>query len=303
MRKRIQYSQNFLVSKKLINSLLDKSSIKEDDVVLEIGAGQGIITNELIDYCKKVVAYEIDNNLCNKLKDKFEKHLEKVEIVFCNFLKSPLPNYKYKVFANIPFNITSDIIKRLVFSANPPLDSYLIVQNEAAKKFAGEPVDNKNSLMATLIKSQFKIEIFHEFQKSDFHPKPSVNVIMLRIKALNKPLVPKEKINLFRDFVTYTYSQFEPNVQNGLSKLIDGLKLKQLAKDYNFSTSNKPSQLQINHWTALFETFLHQSNKSQKDKIKGSFKKLLIQQGKLQKIHRTRQDKDWKKFGFPKRSF
>lgn len=294
MRKRIQYSQNFLKSKKLIKGLIEKSSIGQDDIVYEIGAGQGIITNELVNYCKKVVAIEVDRNLYLKLKQRFERHSDKVELRLGNFIEYALPNQRYKIFSNIPFNITSDIIKKITLSNNSPIDSYLIVQKEAAKKFSGKPFASKNSLMSILIKARFEMEIFHNFNKSNFFPKPSVETVMLRIKKLKEPLVARNEIDLYNDFVTYTFSQFESNILKGLSNVLDKQVFEQLAKDKKFSTSHKPSQLEVAHWLALFETFLQHSNETQKRQVRGSFKKLLEQQNKLQKIHRTRLDNSWR---------
>lgn len=294
MRKRIKYSQNFLKSKKLISDLIEKSSIGKEDVVFEIGAGQGIITQELADHCKKVIAFEIDQNLHQKLKERFKTRPNKIDLRLGDFLDCQLPSYKYKVFSNIPFNITADVVKKLVFSKNPPLDTYVIVQKEAAKKFAGRPLDDKNNLMSVLIKARFKMKIFHEFKRSDFSPKPGVDTLMLRIELLDKPLVAEKKISLFNDLVAYAYSQFRPNILEGLSGVVDRQQIKQVAKEANFSISSKPSQLKIEHWVALFEMFLRRPNKTGRNKVSGSFKKLQRQQSKLQKIRRTRLDKTWR---------
>ena len=295
MRKRIKLSQNFLKSKKLVRKLIVNSSISKDDIVYEIGAGNGIITEKLIKYCRKVVAFEIDQNLYDKLNQKLKKYPERAELKQKNFIKHPLPKYKYKVFANIPFNITADIIKKLAFSSNPPEDSYLIIQKEASNKFVGRPLNSSNTLISILMKVDFQMEIFHKFDKSDFFPKPRVEIVMLRIRKKDKPLVSKRERASFYDFVTFTYSQFETNILKGLDKIMDEQTIRRIAKDIRFSVSSKPSQLEIGHWVALFEKFLQHSTKTQRNEVEGSFQELKIQQSRLQKIHRTRRDKNWKK--------
>ena len=127
MRKRIAYSQNFLKSKALVSGLIEKSLITKNDVVYEIGAGQGIITEKLLKAAKKVIAFEIDENLFNKLLTRF-KNETKLELKKGDFQKYPLPTNPYKVFSNIPFNITSAVINRLTQTNNPPQDSFLIIQ-------------------------------------------------------------------------------------------------------------------------------------------------------------------------------
>lgn len=296
MRKRIKLSQNFLKSKKLVRKLIEKSSISKDDITYEIGAGNGIITEELIKHCRKVVAFEIDRNLYEKLNQKLKKYPEKVELKQKDFLKYPLTKHKYKVFANIPFNITSNIIRKLMFSNSPPEDSYLIVQKEASSKFAGRPLSSSNTLVSILMKVEFQMEIFHKFNKSDFFPKPKVEVVMLRVRKKDKPLVSKEEKSLFYNFITFAFSQFEPNILKGLGEVIDEQIIRDVAESTGFSASSKPSQLEKDHWLALFKKFLQHSTEGQKRKTRGSFRKLKMQQSGLQKIHRTRQDKDWKKF-------
>ena len=112
MRKWVIYTQNFIVSKDLISELVKKSSITKDYLVYEIGAGEGAITNELLKKAKKVVAFEIDTNLFNKLSQRF-KNEKSLKLRLGDFLSFSLPKQPYKVFSNIPFNITSSIVKKL----------------------------------------------------------------------------------------------------------------------------------------------------------------------------------------------
>ena len=301
MRERIKCSQNFLTSRELVRNLLEKSSVSQNDTVLEIGAGQGIITQELLSHAKKVITFEVDRNLYGKLRERFKDSSEKLEVIPEDFLDFSLPTSEYKIFANPPFNIISGIIKKLIFSANSPLDTYLVIQKEASLKFGGLPLDNKNSLMATLIKTQFAIEIFHKFKREDFYPIPSVEIVMMRIKKLHNPPISGSSIDLYRDFVAYTYSQFQPDVLKGLSQVMRQQVLENIIKMRKIPLFKKPTNLETEHWVLLFEEFLQHSNKDQKEKVKGFFKKLQGQQNKLQKSHRTRLDKNWKIYSHAKR--
>ena len=295
MRTRIKYSQNFLKDKGLIKSLLEKSTINKEDVVYEIGAGQGIITEELLKKSGKVIAFEIDENLYNKLVQRFNNE-NSLELKLGNFLTNHLPNQPYKVFSNIPFNITSAIVKKLTLADNPPNDAYLIIQKEAANKFIGKPEDKSNSLLSILIRSQFNITIFHRFNRNDFFPRPSIDVVMLQIQKYNKPLVSAQDRLLFFDFVTYAYSQFKPNILKGLSAVMNENNIIGIARLEGFTVTSKPSQLELDNWIALFQSFKENLNERQKGKIAGAYRNLQEQQENLQKIHRTRVDKDWKKF-------
>ena len=294
MRNRIKYSQNFLRDSRLVEDLIRKSSICPDDIVYEIGAGEGIITQGLIKKAKRVIAFELDRNFFDKLAQKFrnEKNLElkSKDFLFCN-----LPNHPYKVFSNVPFNITSAIIKKLTLEGNSPSDSYLIVQKEAAGKFVGKPLDNKNSQMAVILYPWFELPVIHTFRANDFSPKPNVDIVLLEIKKRSKPLIDAQYKNKYEDFVTYAFNQFKPNITEGLSKVLRKQNIIQVARETGFFPTSKPSELSFANWLDLFSLFL-KSPVNQQNLVGDSFAKQLKQQENIEKIHRTRVDKNWRKY-------
>lgn len=281
MRNRIKYSQNFLTNTQLVENLVDKSSISSNDTVIEVGAGEGIITKALLKKAGKVIAFEVDNDFFRKLTQKFQNE-KSLELKSEDFLESDLPNFPYKVFSNIPFNITSAIIKRLTLENNPPENSFLIVQKEAAAKFSGKPLDINNSQLSVILYPWFEFRLAYTFRSGDFFPRPRVDIVLLEIKKRDQPLI--EDRNKYEDFVTYTFNQPKPNITEGLLKI---MKVK--------PTNLKPSELNFEDWIDLFESFLTQPQ-NQQNIVKDSFSKQLKQQEKLEKINRTRVDKNWRKF-------
>lgn len=281
MRNRIKYSQNFLTNSQLVENLVDKANISHNDTVIEIGAGEGIITKALLKKSAKVVAFEVDNEFYKKLSNKFQNE-KSLELRSEDFLASNLPTYPYKVFSNIPFNITSAIIKKLTLENNPPEDTYLIVQKEAGMKFAGKPFDIKNSQLSVILYPWFEFRVMHTFRASDFFPRPKIDIVLLEIKKRDISLI--ENKNLYEDFVTYAFNQPKPDITEGLSKV---MRLKQ--------TNLKPSELNFDDWIDLFELFLKQPQHKQ-NIVRDSFSKQLRQQENLEKINRTRVDKDWRKY-------
>lgn len=183
-RKSVIYSQNFTVNSSLVANLIERSSISQDDIVYEIGPGTGIITAELAKRCKKVVAIEIDKNLAKKLQTKFI-NVPNVEVLEENFLFHPLNELRYKVFSNIPFNITAAIVKKLTEAKNLPIDIFLFVQLDAAKKFLGAP-SAKETQFSLLLKPVFDLSITHQFRRNDFRPTPNVDIVLLRIKKKSR---------------------------------------------------------------------------------------------------------------------
>lgn len=298
MKDRVRYSQNFLVSNQLVKSLVSRTNISRKDTVFEVGAGEGIITQELLTKAGKVIAFELDKNLFDKLSQKF-KNERSLELKLQDFLISDLPKHPYIVFSNIPFNITSALIKKLTLKSSPPESAYLIIQKEAAVKFTGKPLDSKNSLMAVILNPWFEFSILHHFKPADFFPRPNVEIFLLEIKKRSRSPVDIKSKSKYEDFITYAFNQFKPNVVEGLSRVMGQQNLLKLARDLDFSPNSKPSELDFNNWIGLFNQFLKVSEKQQ-GIVKNSFFKLLKQQESLEKISRTRVDKNWKKF--PSRS-
>ena len=126
MRKH-ELSQHFLSSPKLALFLIGHSNIKKRDIVIDIGAGSGVITSALAKRCKKVIAIEPDHETAEKLRKNLKK-FDNVEIVEQDFLDFELPKEEYKVFANPPFHLSSKILHKLDESENQPKAIYLILQ-------------------------------------------------------------------------------------------------------------------------------------------------------------------------------
>jgi len=286
-KKQLNHSQNFLRDSKLVARLIKESGVNGNDTVYEIGPGKGIITRQLAKNCAKVVTIEYDRALYEKLGQIFTDK-GNVKIVFGDFLKMELPcKGNYKVFSNIPFNLTADILAKLTSTPNPPEDSYLIVQEEAAKKYAGSPYDEER-LRSLLLKPRFELTILHHFRRTDFSPVPKVNIVLLRIKKREKPLVAGKEVGIYGDFVAYIFSQHGKNLKERMKKVFTYEQFKRQARELKFSPSARPGGLNFKQWLDLFRYFLQGVSSDKHVLIRGSYSQLTSQQKKLDKVHRTR---------------
>ena len=293
-RKSIAYSQNFLRSRGLIAELIHKSSITQDDIVYEIGSGEGIITQELAKQCKQVVSIEIDQELHSKLLPKLAE-FGNAQIVLGDFLVYRLPNNSYKVFSNIPFNITSQVVRKLTQAQFPPLDAYLIMQLEAAEKFGGSSCDAKETQFSILIKPWFELEVVHKFKRTDFYPVPSVDTVLLRLRKRDKSLVQQTDKQLYEDFIVYAFSQWKPTLREGLRLVFTNNQYARLATNFKLPNNAVPTQLDFNQWLGLFSYFSQSVDDTRKQVVAGSAMKQSQEQAKLQKINRTRKDSNWRR--------
>lgn len=288
-RNRILYSQNFLVSKNLINRLIDLTGITPEETVLDIGAGQGTLTKELAGKAKRVLAYEIDPVMYGRLF-KNVAHMQNVELIHEDFLNAELPDYEYNVFANIPFNITAEIIKKLTNADNPPKRTFLMIQLEASKKYIGDP---KETLTSIMLHPWYTIEIAHNFSSRDFYPIPNVDIVLLKILKKSYPDIPVEDRQQYNDFIVYAFKYSNPSVEKGLRKLFSKQEFNRASDKYGIKSDAKPAHLTYDQWLGLYTAYTFLDN-SKKRFVKNAEKKLQEEQGKIVKIHRTRVNKDWK---------
>src|SRR2546421_5484808 len=240
----ILYSQNFLKDPCLVASLLHRLDIGSDDVVYEIGPGKGIITEQLALHYKQVVAIEKDPRLSTLLLQKFADR-PNVTIHSGDFLHYPLPRKPYKVFANIPFNITTAIVTRLTAAEYPPEEAYLTMQKEAAEMFLGKPHE---SLYTVLLKPWFEVEMMHRFRRKDFVPEPRVDVVMLRLRKRGPPLVNRVDRQSFRDFVVFSFTTCQPEPGYIFKGIFTRNQLKHMRRELSIDLNTTPTSLTFEQW-------------------------------------------------------
>jgi len=256
-------SQVFLKERDLVASLVERSSIGKQDTVLEIGPGRGIITDELLKRAGKVIAAEKDPRLFHELSQRYQGN-PSIEIHNVDVLKFKLPDFEYKVFSNIPFAIEGQLVRTLIdHPHNPPIDTYLIMRREVAERLAGVPKEGQFSI---LHKPWFQLEIFHNFRRDDFKPKPKVESSMLRFKKREEPLIDPQNRRLYELFIKQGFGGGRRLRQN-MEPAFTQNQLNQLARNLGFRLSNMPSQLTFKQWLGMFKFFLQGISEDQRRKF------------------------------------
>jgi 23S rRNA (adenine-N6)-dimethyltransferase len=251
--KQIALAQNFLKSSKLVHQLLDASSITSLDTVYEIGAGRGVITAELARVARRVVAIEKDAVLMQRLHCRFQA-VNNVQTIESDFLRYRITDKEYKIFANIPYNLTADIVRKILYVHPIPNDAYLIVQKEAAEKFAGYPKETQFSILA---KPLFTFQIVCELRRTDFEPVPNVDSVLLHIHKRFPPLIRGEDVSLYRRFIRFGFGRWKKNLKSAFKPIFTYEQWKHLSKDFHFPLDATPTELTFEQWLGLFDCFKH----------------------------------------------
>lgn len=237
MKRSHLHGQHFLRSPKLVAELIGHSNIRKNDTVVDLGAGSGIISSVLARRAKQVIAVEIEPQAVSKLRDNMREH-ENVSIVVGDALQINLPTDGYKVFSNIPFHISAQIIRRLTTSDNPPKSIYLIVQKQFALKLV--PSDRHfTSQLGSEIAPWWQARIRRPLRKTDFTPPPAVESVLLELKPRQDYLLEKADQKAYGAFVEQCYSRQDIFASRPRAKA-------------GIDSEKKPSELTPEQWAKLY---------------------------------------------------
>lgn len=218
--------QNFLVSERVLTAIIEAANLSRDDIILEIGPGPGLMTKRLAQRAGQVVAVELDQRLVDVLHDSLSD-CDNVRVVQGDILDvdparllaeatgAPVHSLRYKVVANLPYYITSAVLRRLLEPAERPELMVLTVQYEVAERMVASP--GEMSLLAVSVQVYGKPEMVRRVPASAFYPPPKVESAVVRILAHEEPLVPAEREQEFFRVVRAGFSQRRKQLVNSLS--------------------------------------------------------------------------------------
>src|SRR5215468_5661356 len=230
VRRRV-LSQNFLVDRRAIEGLVDGSGVGEGDLVLDIGAGNGLISGALAQRGARVLAVERDHGLAERLRAKFATW-PSVTVVEADVLTAPLPSEPYRVAANIPFGITTKILRRLLDDDEELTRADVIVQAEVARK---RGTRSRGTLLNACWEPWFEFATGARVPAAAFRPKPRVDAASRRV---------------YTQFVTAAFERARPTVASALT--LPRSQFAPLAAELGFGVAALPSQLDVAQWVALF---------------------------------------------------
>lgn len=255
--------QHFLIDKKVLQRIIRAANLKPGDIVLEIGPGIGTLTLELVKKVKKVLAVEKDSRMVEILKETL-KSFGNIKIIQGDILKiNPVSNLKlknYKIVANIPYYLTSPLIRNFLEEKNQPKEMILMVQKEVAQRICAKPP--KMSLLAVSVQFYANPEIVSYVSKKCFWPSPEVNSAIIKITPLNNADKKKIDTNLFFRLVKTGFSHPRKQLVNNLLAL-NGLNNVKLSKENikkwllenNVCPTQRAESLILEEWLKLYDIF------------------------------------------------
>lgn len=278
--------QNFLISKSALKKIVGTAQSQKEDIILEIGPGLGILTQELAKKVKKVLAVEKDQKMCKILKETLND-LKNIEVIKGDILKLEieqlfknlnLKTRNYKVVANLPYYITAPVIRKLLETKLPPKLMVLMAQKEVAQRICAKPPHPKGlnltsssgakrmNLLAISVQLYAKTEIIAYISRKSFWPIPKVDAAIIKItpkyqlQKINdhNSLVKDVRRDLFFKIVKAGFSQPRKQLVNNLSKglRIDKIKVENWLNTCNIKPNQRAETLSLDNWILLTKKFV-----------------------------------------------
>ncbi len=232
-------SQNFLTGSRTIRGLLALTDLSPADTVIEIGAGKGHITRALAKKCGRVLSWEIDPLLYTRLAGMLP---DNAHLYPGDFLHARLPSAPYKVFANIPFSITTGIIRKLTEGPNSPQAAWLIMEKGAAMRFCGK---SRESAASLTLKPWWEVRIVRTLRREDFHPAPRVDCVLLELRRKTVPDLPTASRRAWLTFI-------DRGQRIGMNRLLTP---RQIARALREADVPMSATLKYVQWLCLFRCY------------------------------------------------
>lgn len=252
IRPEKELGQNFLVDETVFDKIIVALDPKEQDSILEIGSGLGILTKRVAGRVNKLFACEIDQRLLRILKE----NLSDVEILDKDILKvdisllNPVPN---KCFGNIPYYITTPIIFHLLKTKGVS-SILLLTQYEVAERLLAKEGEDFG-LLPAFIQVYTKPALVSRVGKDSFYPKPKVDSALLKLEVLEKPILEISDERLFFAVIEAAFSQRRKTILNSLSSFASKKELILLLKGIGIDPNVRPEKLVLSDFAKIAQIF------------------------------------------------
>ena len=256
-------AQHFLVDGSFLKKIIAAAGLTPADTVVEVGPGLGVLTLELAKVSGKVIAVELDQTLAGILKDSTSTS-GNFTIINEDILKIDpaelVSGTRYKVVANLPYYITSAVIRHFLEASAKPSLIVLMVQKEVADVITAPP--GEMSLLSVSVRLYGEPEIVAQVPASSFYPVPNVDSAVLKIKVYPQPVIKEQDIPDFFKVVKAGFSANRKQLVNSLSKRLELEKKDVITvlEKAGIDVRRRAETLTIAEWKKLLEAFQNEGS-------------------------------------------
>jgi len=252
--------QNFIINDMIIDEIIRRGEISEDDSILEIGPGIGVLTQALAETAHQVMAVELDNKLIPILNETLEDY-DNVEIIHNDILKIDVGHMieekmekPTKVVANLPYYITTPIIMKLIEEVSGIEEIIVMVQKEVAERMVSEPGTKDYGSLSVAVQYYCDAMIILDVPRDNFMPAPNVDSAVIRLIVKDEPTVDVLDQDFFFKIIKGAFALRRKTLINSLSKSAIGIDkelLKKILEEMNIDLRIRGEKLDINDFADL----------------------------------------------------
>ncbi len=247
--------QNFLVDENIARKIVGSLELTSEDVVVEIGPGQGALTKYIVDNVSKLLAVEIDTRVAEKLKSEFlSKNIDIINKDFLEFdYKEIFKKYKREIrlVGNLPYHLTSPILFKAFENRRYISDFTFMIQKEVAQRIVGQKGTKSYGILSVLTQFYGKPEILFNVSSNCFYPKPKVTSTVVRLD-FSEEIPYRVDAGLFKVVVKTTFGKRRKTVKNSLKYLpFDEQMNKRIIDSLDYPLQKRPEQLSIEEFVTL----------------------------------------------------
>jgi 16S rRNA (adenine1518-N6/adenine1519-N6)-dimethyltransferase len=243
--------QHFLTNEEVVERMVEAAEITENDTVLEIGPGLGILSKKIVaSPAKEVILCEKDERLVLELKRKISNKRTKIinqdALILIPNLQVESP---FKVVANLPYNISSPVITSLLtFCPTLPSMMILMLQKEVAERLASKPGQRNRGILSVLVELYGEPKIIDQVSKDQFYPAPKVDSSVLQISNIKSPDLDSK---VFLKMLKLSFAGKRKKIKNSL---FSSLKIeREVIEKINIDVNERPEDLSLSDWKEIYD--------------------------------------------------
>lgn len=251
------FGQNFLISEGILEKIIKEANLSKDDVILEVGPGLGALTLKMAPHVKKIIAVEKDRELVKILTERLkEQGISNVQIIEEDILKFNPTDHRlmandYKLIANIPYYLTSALIRDFLESQNKPQKIILMIQKEVAQRICAPKYDEKMNILALSVQFYAEARVLFYVSKANFWPAPKIDSAVIEIIPLKK--LPEIDEKMFFRVVKAGFAnkrkQLASNLANNLN--VPKEKIEEILENIGLNPRQRAEELALEQWFNL----------------------------------------------------
>lgn len=264
------FGQNFLIDQNYIDKIIRALNPNQEETIVEIGAGRGALTERLLESGANVIAIELDRDLISFLRDRFSGHenfelieSDALKINFKEKIKDQKPKTKdqqAKLVANLPYNISTAILQKLIAQREAFAEMILMFQREVVTRMIAEPGNSERGFLSVLVEAYLETEKLFDVPREAFRPIPKVWSSVVRLEPKENTGI--ENDDLFRAILSAGFAQRRKTIANNLKNASENLKIdnvEKLLEDCGIEAKRRAETLTLKEWKRLAQNLAAKS--------------------------------------------